>query len=332
MDAYHKSGVFRNWEGDFFSLSTSIRLPGFTIGCERLNDRDKVGEQLGVNDGYCYKIGEACARDHQSSSMSILAELPASFAFPDDFPPELLTQILLQVPYWDLMRVVPLVSKLWKYTIETEPALRMRMFKKASLSDSEMYGDNVRQLQLHPLIGLVLYMFGDDVSEACLLKDEDAEDDEDEDDSGASEESELPAWKLPSLSAANDLATIPVVYTLSIGVKFGSGDDHVTFDTVENPNGITVLDVFGGLADGSQKTVDTADGPQTLEDVLGEDGLLFLPLSHRNCHAESSYRYYRGFYNLTRTGRHLTTELYLEGAIPVPVGFYGPGLPPPDPV
>ncbi|KAJ7066168.1 hypothetical protein C8F01DRAFT_1248205 [Mycena amicta] len=186
-----------------------------------------------------------------------IAELPASFAFPDDFPPELLTQILLQLPYWDLVRLVPLVSKLWKYTIDTEPALRMRVFKKASLS--EMYGDkdlmcilwpprlteSSEILILHPLIAMVTYLFGEDVSDTYIYaKDELQDYDHPE------------PRKLPSLSAANDLATIPVVYTLSIGLKSRWDNKHFTID-LKNPNGITVLDVFDGLADGTWWTLRT---------------------------------------------------------------------------
>ncbi|KAJ7066205.1 hypothetical protein C8F01DRAFT_1122604 [Mycena amicta] len=183
---------------------------------------------------------------------------PASFAFPDDFPPELLTRILLQVPYWDLVRVVPLVSKLWKYTIDTDPALRIRTFKKAG----DMYGDigleanlsaQSESLTLHPLFAIVSYVVGDDVTEIQIYP---------------KPEGDRDPVPLSSFSAANDFATIPFVHTLTMKLESDWGDDNFTID-IENPDGITVLDVFLGLANGAQNMVDTIEGPQTVVDALG---------------------------------------------------------------
>jgi hypothetical protein len=49
----------------------------------------------------------------------------------DEFLPELFVNVLLNLSYWDLLRV-PGVAKNWKNLVESEPTLRVQRFKKAS--------------------------------------------------------------------------------------------------------------------------------------------------------------------------------------------------------
>ncbi|KAF7309107.1 hypothetical protein MKEN_01112800 [Mycena kentingensis (nom. inval.)] len=52
--------------------------------------------------------------------------------FPVEFPPELLTKILGELPYFDLVRAVPLVCKPWKNAFDAAPTLRKKTFRLAS--------------------------------------------------------------------------------------------------------------------------------------------------------------------------------------------------------
>ncbi|KAJ7699016.1 hypothetical protein B0H17DRAFT_1129554 [Mycena rosella] len=137
---------------------------------------------------------------------------------PDDFPPEVLAQILRHLSCKGLLSVLR-VSEKWKGVVDGDFALGAQMFKKAN--------------NVHPILSKAAFFPGDKVSEAVIFS---------ENDTGI---------KLVNLAAANDMATIPAVHTFTMRIQkylvFLGGEFSYQVD-VKDSKGITVIDIFTELA------------------------------------------------------------------------------------
>ncbi|KAJ7149746.1 hypothetical protein C8R43DRAFT_1006495 [Mycena crocata] len=203
---------------------------------------------------------------------------------PDNFPPELLVEILLNLPYNDLIFNVSSVSKEWKEILHTEPSLGVKMFKKAGAvyvpdSDSapaEELEAGSEEIRMHPLLPKLSFILGHDVSDACIYsKDYKTE------------------TSLATLNVANDQAFIPAVHTLTITIEEGF-DELFEFQVdVQNSNGITIMDIFTELAIAGKRSVETQEGPMAMSEALGD------------------HVFYEGLGCLKRAGTALTAYLSL---------------------
>ncbi|KAJ7066210.1 hypothetical protein C8F01DRAFT_1122617 [Mycena amicta] len=212
---------------------------------------------------------------HRATVLHAEAPRPG-FGVLDDFPPELLAEILLRLPYWDLLRAA-CVSKLWRDLLQAEPALQVRMFKKPSDVyvdpgiETPPADDGSESLVLHPLLDIAEYAIGDPLSKMYIYN--------------------KGGWA-PTFGPSNDLASIPAVFTLSMQLESYDRIDHFSVD-VQNPRGVTVLDVFSGLQNAAKKVVETVDGPTTLQDAI------------------DPHIFYEGFCLPKRIGRGLTVRITL---------------------
>ncbi|KAF7289782.1 hypothetical protein MIND_01352300 [Mycena indigotica] len=106
----------------------------------------------------------------------------------------------------------------------------------------------------------------------------------DDDDKNTDKWGELAAY-----AAADELATIPAVYTATL-IAETEEDAEVPIE-VENANGITVRDIFDALERAATQEVQTGEGPMPLHDAV-----------HGG--------FYEGLTRVERKGRHLKAYIY----------------------
>ncbi|KAJ7464535.1 hypothetical protein FB451DRAFT_1403204 [Mycena latifolia] len=175
---------------------------------------------------------------------------------PDDFPPEILAQILCELPYPDLLTVLR-VSKEWKAVGKATLLLGFRCSRKRVMcmlaqemapqalirnsgakrsgqvvfsSSAEAQTNNLN-FQMHPVLPKVAFILGQEVSQACVF--------------GGSHNFET---TLASSGTGADLVSIPAVHTFPIQIE-EEVEEYLTFQVeVKNSNGVTVLDIFTELA------------------------------------------------------------------------------------
>ncbi|KAF7308266.1 F-box domain-containing protein [Mycena chlorophos] len=194
----------------------------------------------------------------------------------DQLPLELLAEIFVRLPYWDLLRAAS-VSRAWRNLVEAEPDLMVRLFQRPS----EVYVDpgiqsipiapNSEPVALHPLLRYAEYSIGDPLSKLYALN--------------------KGAW-CDTTRPMQDFACIPVVPELRMRLESYDRRDHFAVD-VRNENGVTVLDAFSALRDAASNIVETSDGPATLQDAI--DPLVF----------------YEGVSVSKRVGQHVTIHIIL---------------------
>ncbi|KAF7289784.1 F-box domain-containing protein [Mycena indigotica] len=237
-------------------------------------------------------------------------------AFPVDFPPELLARIMHHIPYFTLLLVVPRVCRAWKSMVDTDPVLQMRIFRRPSavymdvgVKQSSLEKDS-EPLVFHPLVDKVSYPIGAPAAEVYFPHpaeiggiDLDADivtlDDGDDDDEEwadverrpfmfAADPDDRDPVPLADCAVAHDLATIPAVHSIELITM--DRDDEEYPVRIENPAGITILDIFVRLQQACKEEVQTPDGRVPLEEALCDI-------------------FYEGLVNSHRKGRHVKTYM-----------------------
>ncbi|KAF7323292.1 RBR-type E3 ubiquitin transferase [Mycena chlorophos] len=150
----------------------------------------------------------------------------------DNFPPELLAKILINLPYLSLLETMR-VSKLFYAVITQDPILAIQTFKKASktfidpTSEYDHSLDTPEPVRLHPAFKKIHYRLGHGVDEVILEYTH-----------------ATPQPRLWDLNIANDLVSIPAVTKMEVRVRdhnwSGEGFKVVT----KNPKGVRLIDLF----------------------------------------------------------------------------------------
>ncbi|KAJ6581978.1 hypothetical protein B0H19DRAFT_521640 [Mycena capillaripes] len=196
----------------------------------------------------------------------------------DGFPLEIISRVLLKLPYQYLLSV-PGVSKTWKNLMESDPELRVQRFKKASQvyveagdgSSDEPVEPGSEKVRLHPVLRNISFVFGHGA--AHLIVENDVDDTE-----------------LGDTAVAHDFISIPAVQHFTINIEEDTLECEYQIE-VKNPQGVTVLDVFTELA--AAREVETPEGPMAIVEAL------------------CGHRFYEGFSAVKRTGTALSASLSL---------------------
>ncbi|KAJ7066324.1 hypothetical protein C8F01DRAFT_1122940 [Mycena amicta] len=205
----------------------------------------------------------------------------------NEFPPELLSKIFIDLPYRSLL-AVQRVSKKWNGVVEGDTDLGKLLFKKKTKvylepNTDDPYDSCLRQnakesepVRLHPVINKVsLFLHGTlDIADIDLR------------DYGA----------LIHFDVANDFASIPTVtkfYVQDVG-------GHAV-----NKNGVRVRDIFAVIAEACREMVspedcDYDDFDDSMQEELGALGDTF-----------GTHGYYDGMVGVVRTGLKITAGLEL---------------------
>ncbi|KAJ7464568.1 hypothetical protein FB451DRAFT_441302 [Mycena latifolia] len=205
----------------------------------------------------------------------------------NEFSPELLGKIFLNLPYQSLLSVLA-VSVQWNEIVVKDPALSVQMFKRLSKVYVEpgccepanrRYRDETLEesepIRLHPALPEISYIMGNDISSVRFYAaDHDI--------------------RLVNLAIANDFISIPVVTMVKIELPDRPGLAHGFKIKVKNSKGVKLIDLFKGMEAESNREVMTAEyGVMTKADLLGD------------------HLYYEGLSTVVRTGLGLSAQLWL---------------------
>ncbi|KAJ7623671.1 hypothetical protein FB45DRAFT_1061558 [Roridomyces roridus] len=196
---------------------------------------------------------------------------PTTLTFPPDLVPELHALILSNLPYFDLL-CVKCVARKWRAIIESDPALQVQTFKKAtseyrdngvddkcSQKESEpvtvgflalllAVGASTWVFKMHPALQRVSFYFNEPIFKMIL-------------------------YDAPVVSAGvlDDLATIPAVHTFKICSDMDEDESWGGFSfNVKNNQGITVRNVLTQIYKAGKKY---AGDLQDHDHYEGLDGL-----------------------------------------------------------
>ncbi|KAJ7509757.1 hypothetical protein B0H11DRAFT_1257465 [Mycena galericulata] len=183
----------------------------------------------------------------------------------NDFPPELLAKIFLQLSYRSLLSVVA-VSVQWNSIVTDDPALGVQMFKKGS----EVYvepgchermqwfhpdpaaAEAAEPIRLPPAVQKASYTMGNDIASVYYYNMPDFFENPGafmKEDAVSRRQIPRNFPKLTELAIANDLISIPAVTMIMIQVQVPvpmRPTDTFTIE-VKNDKGVRLIDLFTGL-------------------------------------------------------------------------------------
>ncbi|KAJ7108840.1 hypothetical protein C8R43DRAFT_1043613 [Mycena crocata] len=161
----------------------------------------------------------------------------------DDFPPELLTRIFLQLSFKSLLCVLA-VSAQWNAIVAEDPALKVHMFKSLSKEYVEEGSSEpciahstprneipgADPIRLHPALQTASYLLGQSANSVSFYTNSDD-------------------WpRLNKLAIANDFISIPVVTMVKITIPQRTVSPNGFKIKVKNGKGVRLVDVFAALA------------------------------------------------------------------------------------
>ncbi|KAJ7631374.1 hypothetical protein DFH06DRAFT_703102 [Mycena polygramma] len=228
----------------------------------------------------------------------------------NDFPPELVTRIFLQLSYKSLLAVLAVCTQ-WNAIVAKDPALSVQMFKRLStvyvdpgstepwVRSSFCAASSPEPIRMHPALFEVSYSMGSD--RPSFITGKAPTPDKDGFFIASDIMKSFRHVQLSELAIANDFISIPVVTMAKLLVP-----DRLSRPTgfkikVINTKGIRLMDVFAAM----EKESNTAyldDRPpfhhphfrtMTKAAVLGD------------------HVHYEGFRNVARRGLGLSADLYL---------------------
>ncbi|KAJ7780278.1 hypothetical protein DFH07DRAFT_936175 [Mycena maculata] len=255
------------------------------------------------------------ANDNETASLaSMLSALSIESAtvqcqgLLNDFPLKIISRILLCLLYPDLIRV-PRISKQWKALVESDSALAVRTFRKASAvyvetatdgtqGEEEEKGEVAERSErrtertwMHPVLKEVSFTLTDEVAGVENFK----------------SDMTIP---LTATSVANDLATIPAVRTLKIIIEEGWPWDEVfTFEIDVKTARAPLTWIYSPKWQKRKRTVETQEGPMSMAEALGDHVCdVYLDIARV---LRLTDVFYEGLAGLKREGTALTAHLCL---------------------